>query len=365
MSEKWAHEGERALAFAIVQGSECESLSKAPWAGGLQFMGLVSLVDPPRPDALETVQKCRRAGLSVFLVTGDHPATATTVARQTGIITAPLFKSIYAVYERCKGQNGKQLFGSIDGALVVNGSDMDTFSPEDWNHLFTLKELVFARTTPHQKLMLVRELQERKQIIAMTGDGVNDAAALKCADIGVAMGGGSQVAKSAATIVLLDDQFSTLTEGIRAGRLLFANLQKVVIYLLPAGSFSEIIPVLAWVFCGIPLALSTFQMIVICVGTDMIGSLALVHEQGESDIMQMKPRDSQKDGLLTIGTLAGAYLQTGVLESVISFFVYFFTCYYSFGIPPRYLKLCPEECYFVDCWSVPLKGGEQRDMSAT
>lgn len=199
---------------------------------GLCLIGLVGLFDPPRTDVEEAILKCKGAGINVMMVTGDHHTTAAAIAKMVGIITKDhLFMPIHLTAEtqavEMLTQDPQQL-----APLVIRGEHVPKFDKEQWNYVLAHDEIVFARTTPEHKLMIVKECQKRKHIVAATGDGVNDAPALKQANVGVAMGEGSEVAKEAADIVLMDNRFSSVTIGIQYGRLVFDNLRKVVIYLM-------------------------------------------------------------------------------------------------------------------------------------
>lgn len=182
-----------------------------------------------------------------------------------------------------------------------------------WDQLCTYDEIVFARTTPEQKLRIVREFQSHGNCVGMTGDGVNDAPSLKAADIGIAMGSGSDVAIEAADMVLLES-FSAIVVAIEYGRLVFDNLKKTIIYLLPAGSFSELWPVLLNVFFGLPQILSSFLMIIICTLTDCVAALTLVFEKPEADLLTRPPRDQKKDRLANPQLILHAYGFIGVIE---------------------------------------------------
>merc|ERR1719159_64365 len=210
------------------------------------------------------------------MVTGDHPATAKAIAQEVGIITSD--EAVHTARDVVDGT-------AIGKAVVVTGTELERMDDVCLQRLCQYPEAVFARTTPKQKLLIVKTYQGLGECVAVTGDGVNDAPALKEAHCGVAMGSGSEVSKEAADLIILDDNFSSIVKGIEHGRRCFANLKKVIIYLLPAGSWSEMVPVMANVFLGIPLALSSFLMVVICVCTDVPPSLAMVYEKSEATIM--------------------------------------------------------------------------------
>lgn len=187
-----------------------------------------------------------------------------------------------------------------------------------WKQLCKYDEIVFARTTPEQKLRIVREFQSCDEIVGMTGDGVNDAPSLKAADIGIALGSGSDIAIEASDMVLLDS-FSAVVNAVEHGRTVFDNLKKTICYLLPAGSFSEFWPVITNVLFGLPQILSSFLMIIICCFTDCAAATALAYEKPEADVLLRKPRRPKKDHLVDWKLILQAYGFLGVLETVLSF----------------------------------------------
>ncbi|KAJ7039338.1 hypothetical protein C8F04DRAFT_1220121 [Mycena alexandri] len=306
----------------------------------LTVVGLIALVDPPRPETEETVRVCRRAGIRFAMVTGDFSLTAAAIARQVGIITTPE-KAIKGLADlpldlplsEVPDFNADKDADTLLTSIVLSGFEMMTMTESQWKQVLTFDELVFARTSPQQKLQIVRAFQGGGCTVAVTGDGVNDAPALKQADVGVAMAGGSEVAMEAADLVLLSDNFSTIVTGIQYGRLCFENLRKSILYLLPAGSFSELIPVLLNVLTGVPQALSSIQMIIICVVTDVLPALSLVYEKPEADLLLRKPRDRKKDRLADIRLLGHAYFFLGILETVTSMTAAFYFGFHRNGVP--------------------------------
>jgi len=301
----------------------------------LAFLGWVALRDPPRAGVREAIEQCHRAHVRVAMVTGDHPATAKAIAQQVGIVGNVEVDDAQSL--------GSQQCRPSERAVVLTGSDLERLQEVDWQTVCRYRQAVFARTTPKQKLQIVKAFQSRGECVAVTGDGVNDAPALKQANCGLAMGSGSEVSKEAADLVVLDDNFASVVKGIEHGRRCFANLKKVIIYLLPAGSFSEMLPVMTNVFLGMPLALSSFLMIVICCFTDVGPSLALVYEKSESRLMEMKPRRLGRDRLVDWKLLLNAYLFIGIMEAGVAyatFFVYYAyddespgTVLFTFGAP--------------------------------
>eukprot|EP00026_Physarum_polycephalum_P002073 Phypoly_transcript_02077.p1 GENE.Phypoly_transcript_02077~~Phypoly_transcript_02077.p1 ORF type:complete len:897 (+),score=112.36 Phypoly_transcript_02077:167-2692(+) len=309
------------------------------------FIGMTGLIDPPRPEVKGAIEQCRRAGITVAMVTGDHPGTAAAIARMVGIITSPQPVTTVANApkfttpdEMLPTVNDIEMQAEYNRPVIVRGSDLPA-DQATWDWVLNHKEIVFARTTPEQKLRIVKECQRRGKTVAVTGDGVNDAPALKQADIGIAMGAGSDVAREAADIVLTDNKFSTVVVGISNGRIVSENLKKVILYLLPAGSWSELTPVLANVFLGVPLPLSSFEMIWICIITDVFPSLSLIYEKPESDLMTRPPKNKNKDKLVNWKLLVQAYLVTGNLETFFAFLSFFLYMQWYGNIAPNQLFL--------------------------
>ncbi|KAJ7876513.1 hypothetical protein B0H14DRAFT_3083125 [Mycena olivaceomarginata] len=290
----------------------------------LTVVGLVALVDPPRPETEETIRVCRRAGIRFAMVTGDFSLTAAAIARQVGIITTPDNEikhladlPLNTPLANIPDFDDNKAPDATLTSLVLSGSEMITMTESQWKQVLTFDEIVFGRTSPQQKLQIVRAFQGGGCTVAVTGDGVNDAPALKQADVGVAMAGGSEVAMEAADPGLLSDNFSTMITGIEYGRLCFENLRKSILYLPPC-CFSELIPVLLNALAGVPQALSSIQMIIICVVTDVLPALSLVYEKPEADLLLRKPRNRKKDRLADVRLLGHAYLFIGILETLTS-----------------------------------------------
>lgn len=238
---------------------------------GLTLVGLVGIVDPPRDEIPEIVRILRGAGIRIFMVTGDFALTAQAIATECGIVTNPpnMVKTASALsrdsIDSAASRDEKRMPEYQLGpktSIVISGPELITLNDNQWDNLCCYDEIVFARTTPEQKLRIVREFQARSEIVGMTGDGVNDAPSLKAADIGIALGSGSDIAIEAADMVLLES-FSAVVEAVKYGRTVFDNLKKTIAYLLPAGSFAEFWPVMASVIFGLPQILSSFLMIII------------------------------------------------------------------------------------------------------
>ncbi|MBC2731894.1 cation-translocating P-type ATPase [Thiobacillus sp.] len=263
-AERLAAQGLRVLAFALKRLPRVpEALDAATLETDLTFIGLAGLIDPPRPEAADAVAACQAAGIIPVMITGDHPATARAVAHRLGIV----------------GDGGKVLTGSELARLSLAEFEREVESVR-----------VYARINPEQKIKIVQALQDKGEFVAMTGDGVNDAPALKQADIGVAMGkGGTDVAREAAHMTLLDDNFATIVHAVREGRRIFDNIRKFVKYTMTSNS-GEIWTIFLAPFLGLPIPLLPIHILWINLVTDGLPGLALAGERAERNVMQRPPR---------------------------------------------------------------------------
>lgn len=326
----------------------------------LTVIGILGIIDPPRPETEDTVRECRRAGARFFMVTGDYGLTAAAIARNTGIFTGERDPDTIETIQSKLALSPDELHTARENgehrSLLLEGHSLGGLNNDDWGVICEYDEIVFARTTPEQKLRIVEEFRKRDNVVAVTGDGVNDAPALRAADVGVAVVTGSDVAIEAADLVLLD-KFDSIIEAIRLGRLVFQNLQKVIAYLLPAGSWSEIWPVLLNVFFGVPLPLSSFLMIIICVFTDLFLSLSLIMEKEEFDLMSLPPRNHKRDHLINLKIYIQAYLFTGFMETTIAHAMFFLYYWKKAGIPIR------EMFFLFEGYSSGFHGYSQDDLN--
>uniref|UniRef100_A0A7N8YGV5 Sodium/potassium-transporting ATPase subunit alpha n=1 Tax=Mastacembelus armatus TaxID=205130 RepID=A0A7N8YGV5_9TELE len=288
----------------------------------LCFLGLISMIDPPRAAVPDAVGKCRSAGIKVIMVTGDHPITAKAIAKGVGIISEGN-ETVDDIAERLNIPLS-QVNPRDAKACVVHGSDLKEMSSEYLDDLLrNHTEIVFARTSPQQKLIIVEGCQRQGAIVAVTGDGVNDSPALKKADIGVAMGiAGSDVSKQAADMILLDDNFASIVTGVEEGRLIFDNLKKSIAYTLTS-NIPEISPFLLFIIASVPLPLGTVTILCIDLGTDMVPAISLAYESAESDIMKRQPRNPKSDNLVNERLISMAYGQIGMIQALGGFFTYF------------------------------------------
>merc|ERR1711990_926888 len=288
----------------------------------LTFVGLMSMIDPPRAAVPDAVAKCRSAGIKVIMVTGDHPITAEAISKSVGIISEGN-KTVQDIAKE-RGVPVSEVDPREATAAVVNGATLRDCTDEDIDNILKHhKEIVFARTSPQQKLIIVDGCQRSGHIVAVTGDGVNDSPALKKADIGVAMGiAGSDVSKQAADMILLDDNFASIVTGVEEGRLIFDNLKKSIAYTLTS-NIPEISPFLVFILASIPLPLGTITILCIDLGTDMVPAISLAYEQAENDIMKRAPRNAATDRLVNSRLIGYAYLQIGMIQASAGFFSYF------------------------------------------
>ena len=267
-SEKMAAQGLRVLAFAYREGKE---FAKDDFLKDLVYVGMIGFLDPPRTDIKHAILSCRKAGIKVVMITGDHPMTALNIAQKTGLIDED-------------DQN------VITGKDLING-DLNT----NEYRKKVLSTAVFARTTPKQKLDIAAVYQKASNIVAMTGDGVNDAPALKQADVGIAMGmRGTQVAKETANIVVKDDSFASIVKAVAQGRVIFQNIQKFVIYLVSC-NLSEIFIVTTLGFIAPASTLLPLQILFLNMVTDVFPALALGLGKGDKTIMEHPPKDPKAD----------------------------------------------------------------------
>ncbi len=259
-----AANGERLLALAVADGKPGEdSIHAGDLGSGLVLLGVVGIIDPPRDEAIEAVSDCARAGIRVKMITGDHSATARAIGKKLGI------------GDGSEGLTGRDLEGLDDEALEEQADRVD----------------VFARTTPEHKLRLVRALQARGRIVAMTGDGVNDAPALKRADVGIAMGQkGTEAAKEASEMVLADDNFASIAAAVQEGRTVYDNLKKAVLFILPT-NFGQAFTIVCAIALGMTLPLSPVQVLWVNMVTAVTLALALAFEPAEPGLMKRPPRD--------------------------------------------------------------------------
>ena len=299
--ESMAGEGLRVLAFAyraLDAKYDHEHLEQE-----LIFTGLIGLEDPPRPEVPEAIRKCREAGIKVIMVTGDHPRTAKAIAREIGLILS-------------------------DTPIVMTGEELRHFSTTQLRLALDAEEIIFARVTADQKMRIVDALKQKGHIVAVTGDGVNDAPALKSAHIGIAMGiAGTDVAKEAADMVLLDDNFASIVNAVEEGRAVFENIRKFLTYIL-THNVAELIPYLGFVLFQIPLALTPIQILSVDMGTDSLTALGLGVESPDPQVMQRPPR-SRSERLLNFPLALRAYLFLGLIEAAAAMGAFFFVLWDS------------------------------------
>ncbi|OGW53242.1 MAG: ATPase [Nitrospirae bacterium RBG_13_43_8] len=291
-------EGLRVLAFAhkeVKNGEVTERVEDAE--KDMVFLGLMGLEDPPRPEVPEAIRKCGEAGIRIIMITGDGSRTALAIAREIGLVRKD--------------------------PTVVEGDEFLRMSDDELRRVLSKEEIIFSRMTPKRKLRVVNILKEEGERVAVTGDGVNDAPALKRADIGIAMGlTGTDVAKESADMILLDDNFATIVNAVEEGRAIFENIKKFIIYIF-AHLTPEAVPYILFVLLRIPLPLTVMQILAIDLGTETIPALGLGTEPPEANIMKRPPRPKGK-GLIDNTVLFNGYIFLGLLSTVGVLFAYFF-----------------------------------------
>lgn len=269
----------------------------------LILTGLAGLEDPPRPEVPEAIRKCHQAGIKVIMVTGDHPHTALAIARQIGLVQS----------------NSPEL---------ITGEQLHRLSHTQLRLALDAPEIIFARVGADQKMHIVHALQAKHHIVALTGDGVNDAPALRAADIGIAMGiSGTDVAREAADMILMDDNFASIVDAVEEGRAVFQNIRKFLTYILTSNT-AEVVPYLAFVLFGIPLPLTIVQILAVDLGTDLFPALALGIEKPDPLVMRQAPRP-RHERLLNRPLLLRAYLFLGVITASAAMAAYFFVLHHG------------------------------------
>ncbi|HOT07891.1 MAG TPA: cation-transporting P-type ATPase [Methanotrichaceae archaeon] len=297
-TDEYASSGLRILGVAMRRLPKGTNRSAEEVEKDLTFLGLAAMMDPPRPGVKDAVEKCHRAGIRIIMITGDYGLTAESIARQTGIVRS--------------------------SSAVLTGSDLDSMDDDVLKEALK-KDLILARVAPEHKLRVVGALQEMGHVVAVTGDGVNDAPALKKAHIGVAMGVvGTDVAREAADVILTDDNFASIVNAVEEGRAVFANIRRFTSYIFTSNA-PEAVPFIVHAFSGghIPLALNIMQILSVDLGTDIVPALALGAEPPEKGIMDRPPR-SQDEHIITRGLLARSYLFLGMIQSLAAMSAFYF-----------------------------------------
>ncbi|WP_406657787.1 HAD-IC family P-type ATPase [Methanolobus sp. ZRKC2] len=288
-----AERGERVLAYAFRKAEKVKEYND-----DFIFLGFSGALDPARPEAKEAIRRCYQAGIKVVMITGDHPVTATSISSIVGL----------------NNENGE--------SVMITGSELEEMQEQELRQKLQSRSIIFARTSPLQKLKIVRAFQSGGEIVTMSGDGVNDAPAIKNADMGVAMGSGTDVAKESADMVLLDDNFATIVNAVEEGRTVFDNIKKFIAYILTS-NIPQILPFIAFVLLALPLPMNVQLILAIDLGTDILPAIALAVEKGEGDIMKRPPRSS-REKLLTPQVLMTSYGLKGPIEAAAGF-----TCYFA------------------------------------
>ncbi|MFH1239110.1 MAG: cation-transporting P-type ATPase, partial [bacterium] len=301
--DNFAQDGLRVLAFAYrkVGSLDTKDVNSRTVEDDLVFIGITAMYDPPRPEVKNAVALCKKAGIRVVMITGDYQITALAIARQVGIVSG-------------------------DKVEVITGLMFGELSDEQLKDKITNKEVIFARVNPEHKLKVVTAFKELGNIVAVTGDGVNDAPALKKADIGVAMGiRGTDVAKESAEMILIDDNFASIVAAIEEGRAVFDNIKKFITYIF-AHLVPEAVPFIFFAMFKVPVPITAMQILAIDLGTETLPALALGIEKPEPGLMELPPRPRKK-GLIDTIVLFRGYVLLGLLNTVAVLGAYFMVLY--------------------------------------
>jgi len=299
----WAEEGLRLLAVAErdIDERELPDLTREQAEHDLTLLGVAAMIDPPRPEVADAVARCHSAGIRLIVVTGDHGLTAQGIAESVGIGRA--------------------------GLRIVTGAELEQMTEDALDELLAIgEELIFARSSPEDKLRIADALQDQGHVVAMTGDGVNDAPALRRADIGVAMGkSGTDVAREAATMVLTDDNFASIVTAVEAGRRVYDNVRKFIIYIF-AHATPEVVPFLVYALSGgrVPLPLTVMQILAIDLGTETLPALALGRERAEPGLMERPPRQRTQN-VIDAPMLARAWGLLGGVSALLVMMIFLAT----------------------------------------
>ncbi len=338
-NDDYARRALRVLAVARRElPSNIESYRAENIERDLVFLGLMAMMDPPRPEVEAAIKTCRQAGIRIIMITGDYGLTAESLARRVGMLTT-------------------------HNARIVTGSELDTLSDVELSKILA-QEVLFARMAPEHKMRIVSALQARGEVVAVTGDGVNDAPALRKADVGVAMGlVGTDVAKEAADIILTNDNFGAIVHAIEEGRAIYDNVRKFITYIF-SSNVPEVMPFLVTASMPvIPLALNVRQILAIDLGTDLLPAVALGTEKPEPNVMQRPPR-KRSTRLVDNGLLVRSFLWLGMLEAVLCY-IGFFSVYVFSGNADLLSIPWLEKLSYPDFFHLEIPAENVNKMAAT
>ncbi|MCK4744651.1 HAD-IC family P-type ATPase [Candidatus Parcubacteria bacterium] len=307
--EKFTNKGLRVIAVASREIKKIPGAKKTDWSAldkNLTFIGFIALKDPLRPEAKETIKMCLSAGIRPIIITGDHKLTAKAIGAEIGFKT--------------------------ESKNIITGEELDKISDSKFKKI--VKKIdIYARVNPRHKLRIVKMLQDRGEVVAMTGDGINDSPALKAADIGIALGNGTDIAKESSDIVLMDNNFKTIISAVRQGRIIFSNIRKVITYLI-SDCFSEIILIVGSMLFGLPLAILPAQILWINIVNDGLPDFSLAFEKGNKHIMSVKP--IKKNEHIFNSEMKAVIFGAGAIKDLMIFALFFWM--YQAGSEIGYLR---------------------------